>query len=257
MTISALDTIDVVRRSQDRFAGLLQTLSMEQVTGPSYDDEWSIADVASHLGSQAEIFDLFVDAGLEGTEPPNHDAFIQIWDRWNAKPPTEQVADSIAANEALVSRIEGLPEGDRDAFRVQMFDAHRDLSSVVSMRLSEHAVHTWDIAVALDPAATLSPDAVDVLVESVPSLAGRAARTVAGATPVMVATTEPTRAYRVTFEPDVRVQAADGVAAADLTLPAEAFVRLVYGRLDPAHTPASVSGNHSRLADLRKAFPGF
>jgi hypothetical protein len=95
------------------------------------------------------------------------------------------------------------------------------------------------------------------LVDSFPSLAGRAARAVAGATPVLVATTEPTRAYRVTFEPDVRVQAADGVAAADLTLPAEAFVRLVYGRLDPAHTPASVSGNHSRLADLRKAFPGF
>jgi hypothetical protein len=61
----------------------------------------------------------------------------------------------------------------------------------------------------------------------------------------------------VTFEPDLSVQVVDGVAAADLTLPAEAFLRLVYGRLDAAHTPSSVTGDTARLADLRKAFPGF
>jgi hypothetical protein len=55
----------------------------------------------------------------------------------------------------------------------------------------------------------------------------------------------------------VSVHLVDGVAAADLTLPAEAFVRLVYGRLDRAHTPSSVTGDTARLADLRKAFPGF
>ena len=74
---------------------------------------------------------------------------------------------------------------------------------------------------------------------------------------MVVATTEPARTYRVSFEPDLSVQLADGVAAADLTLPAEAFLRLVYGRLDPAHTPSSVTGDTARLADLRKAFPGF
>ena len=59
------------------------------------------------------------------------------------------------------------------------------------------------------------------------------------------------------LEPDLSVQLVDGDAAADLTLPAEAFLRLVYGRLDPAHTPSSVTGDTGRLADLRKAFPGF
>jgi hypothetical protein len=38
-------------------------------------------------------------------------------------------------------------------------------------------------------------------------------------------------------------------------LPAESFVRLVYGRLDPEHTPATVDAE--AVASLRLLFPGF
>ena len=38
-------------------------------------------------------------------------------------------------------------------------------------------------------------------------------------------------------------------------MPAEAFIRLVYGRLDPAHTPA-VDGDAALLDQLRATFPG-
>jgi len=41
-----------------------------------------------------------------------------------------------------------------------------------------------------------------------------------------------------------------------VVLPAEALLRLVYGRLDPAHTPESVVDTNA-LATLRRAFPGF
>jgi hypothetical protein len=41
-----------------------------------------------------------------------------------------------------------------------------------------------------------------------------------------------------------------------LRLPAEAVVRLVYGRLDPAHTPP-VGSQEVDLDDLRPIFPGF
>ena len=44
-------------------------------------------------------------------------------------------------------------------------------------------------------------------------------------------------------------------ADAELVLPAEAFVRLVYGRLDPGHTPP-VEGD-ADLDELRAVFPGF
>jgi hypothetical protein len=40
-----------------------------------------------------------------------------------------------------------------------------------------------------------------------------------------------------------------------LVLPAEAFARLIYGRLDPEHTPP-VTGDIDTVDDLRRAFPG-
>ena len=43
--------------------------------------------------------------------------------------------------------------------------------------------------------------------------------------------------------------------APDLELPAEAFSRLVYGRLDPDHTPA-FTGDAALLDTLRAVFPG-
>jgi hypothetical protein len=39
-------------------------------------------------------------------------------------------------------------------------------------------------------------------------------------------------------------------------LPAEALIRLVYGRLDAAHTPPSVRVENIDLDALRRAFPG-
>jgi len=41
-----------------------------------------------------------------------------------------------------------------------------------------------------------------------------------------------------------------------LRLPAEALVRLVYGRLDPAHTPA-LEARGVDVDELRRIFPGF
>jgi len=42
----------------------------------------------------------------------------------------------------------------------------------------------------------------------------------------------------------------------ELRLPAEAFVRLVYGRLGPHHTPP-VEADVIDLDELRQLFPGF
>ena len=55
--------------------------------------------------------------------------------------------------------------------------------------------------------------------------------------------------------PDELSRGVRAVAASpDVTLPAEAFARLVYGRLDAEHTPAGKHG--SALDTLRRLFPG-
>ena len=57
----------------------------------------------------------------------------------------------------------------------------------------EHAVHTWDVAVALDPAATVAPDAVGLLVDTLGQFMGRAAKPDGVERRLRVSTTDPER----------------------------------------------------------------
>jgi hypothetical protein len=41
------------------------------------------------------------------------------------------------------------------------------------MRLCEHAVHSWDIAVALDPSAPVEHNAVDMLIDALGFIGSR------------------------------------------------------------------------------------
>jgi uncharacterized protein (TIGR03083 family) len=248
--------ITALRRSHERLAELVAPLDETAVQGRSYDTEWSIADVASHLGSQAEIFGLILEAGLTGGPAPTGDDFGPIWGVWNAKQPAQQVADSLSANAAFLDRLERTSESERDGFTVNAFDTQRDLPTVLSMRYAEHAIHTWDIAVALDPAAVLAPEAVELLVDRLGPVAARSGRpSEVGSPPLRVRTAEPARELAVAVAPTVSVSEAEGFAEADIVLPAESFVRLVYGRLDTDHTPNGIQGEE-RIPLLRSAFPG-
>lgn len=246
--------IEALRSSHDRFSALVAPLDADGVRAPSYDSEWSIADVASHLGSQAEIFGLFVDAGLAGAEPPGGDAFGPIWEVWNTRSPEDQVTESVAANEAFVQRLEALPEAEQASFALSMFGSEFDLARLAAMRLGEHAVHTWDVAVALDPSAEIAADAVDLLVDTLAVTAGRAGKPLGEPRDIVIATTVPEREFVLATGPEVSLSG--GAGSADLQLPAEALVRLVFGRLDPEHTPAGVTGVEL-LPSLRTVFPGF
>ncbi|MFC1437402.1 maleylpyruvate isomerase family mycothiol-dependent enzyme [Streptacidiphilus sp. N1-10] len=252
-----LDTwISAVRSSQNRFAALLAPLDAAKVQHPSYADDWSIAQVASHLGSQSEIFDLALDAGLNGTPAPGMEQFQPLWDAWNNRSPEAQVADSVKANEALVSRIEGLSGDDRARFRVSLFGRDIDLAALLAMRLGEHALHTWDIAVVLDPSAVVSPDAVHLLIDVLPGTAARAGRAAAEPRVLAVETADPQRQFTLTTGPDVELAAVPDGGPVDLVLPAEELLRLVYGRLDQEQTSAELPG-HEVVPELLQVFPGF
>ena len=62
--------LSVLGTSHARLAAMAGPLTAEEVAGPSYDADWSIAQVLSHLGSGAEIFGLMLDAGLRGADAP-------------------------------------------------------------------------------------------------------------------------------------------------------------------------------------------
>jgi uncharacterized protein (TIGR03083 family) len=244
--------IAALRNSHDRLLNLAGPLDLNQLEEGSYDSEWTIAQVLSHLGSQAEIFGLFLDAGLTGQDPPGREEFLPIWDSWNAKDPQAQAKDALAADAATLRQFESV---DTD-LRLRAFGMELDLAGVARMRLGEHAIHTWDVAVALDPSATVAPDAVSLLIDTIGPLAARTGKPDGKKRRLHVATTDPERHFVLETGDAVSLaEGADEEGLPELRLPAEALIRLVYGRLDPAHTP--IAADSADLDELRELFPGF
>jgi uncharacterized protein (TIGR03083 family) len=250
--------VAAVRRSHDRLTRLVGSRDVPDLVQPSACSDWNVAQVLSHLGSQAEIFSMFLDAALEGTEPPGREAFPPVWDKWNVKPPAEQVTDSIAANERFVRRLEDLDEAALTGLHLELFGSQRDAAGLLRMRLSEHAIHTWDVEVVFEPAAQVASDAVDLLIDGLPEMAPRAGKAATEARRVVVTTTQPERRFLLDTG-GVFIQPA-GAAAADasLEMDAEGFLRLIYGRLSgerPPHGPVRTDG--ISIEDLEAVFPGF
>ena len=151
--------------------------------------------------------------------------------------------------------MESLDEDQRAGLHLNVFGMDLDAAGLARIRVGEHAVHTWDVAVALDPAATLAPDAVGLLIDTLGQLVARAAKPDGVQRRLRVSTTDPERDF--ILETGIRDAHARGRrrGPAELRLPAEALIRLVYGRLDPAHTPP-VHASDVDLDELRRIFPG-
>ncbi len=182
-----------------------------------------------------------------------------VWDAWNARDPLSQTRDSVTTNAAFLTRLDAVTEAERAAWSLDLFGSTRDLDDFLRMRLSEHAVHTWDIVVSFDPTATLAEDASAHVIENLGQVAGWTGRKHDEQVSVEVRTTAPERAFHLDLGPagvQIAPSSDDTDAAAVLALPAEAFIRLVYGRLDPDHTPASVDARGVDLDLLRRTFPG-
>jgi uncharacterized protein (TIGR03083 family) len=248
------DPLAALHASVERLAAVAGPLSPDQLTGPAYPSEWSIADTLSHVGSGAVIFRRLVDDALAGVDTPG-EAFPAVWDEWNAKTPEAQGADALVADRALLDLLEGLSVDDRARVHATLGPMSVDFDGLVALRLNEHALHTWDVEVALDAAATVGPEATACVVDALERFARFTGVPTGSDRTVDVVTTDPRRGVAVTLGPDA-VSLAYGEPAddPDLVLPAEAFVRLVYGRLDPDHAGGVAAG--AVVDELRQAFPG-
>lgn len=260
MTTDASTFIAALRGSHERLRDLVEPLTPEQVAGPAYPSEWSIAQVLSHLGSGAEIFVEIVGAVRAGQPVPGIEVMRPIWDVWNAKSPQEQAADAIPADRRLVELLEEVQAGPDAGLTLTFIGRDLDLAGLTSMRLTEHTLHSWDVAVSQDPKATLAPESVALLLDTVGFLVGRTAKPAPTPARIHVGTTEPAREFLLTVGETASLESwpGDGTATdAELSLPAESLLRMFAGRLDEDHRPASVSATGITLDDLRTVFPGY
>ena len=259
MAQDALELVAALRRSHDHLMAIIDRLTDDQVTGRSYCRDWTVAQVLSHLGSGAEMTTGWLDATLAGRPLPGQEASQAIWARWNAKTPQQQRDDCRTADTAAVERYESLSDEQLSSLRIPLFGREFDAAGMLRLRLGEHAIHTWDVEVIADRSALVLADAVGLLVDNLGLLAARTGKPPASPLDLRVVTEAPERRLRLTSGEAVQLGPADRDGdGGELRLPAEALVRLVYGRLDPEHTPeVQLSGTEISLDDLRLVFPGF
>jgi uncharacterized protein (TIGR03083 family) len=246
--------VEALRSSVARLRGIAASMTEAELTGRAYPSEWTIADVLSHLGSAAVITRRRLDDAVAGRPAPD-DFAPGVWDTWNGKTPRAQRDDALAADADLLARFEAVTPEQRSSFTSAMGPITLGFTEFVAMRLNEHAFHTWDIEVTRDTAATLPPQVAALVVDNLGLIAGFTAKPTGDATIIGVATTDPERGFRIELAADsATFLPTTATASADLTLPAEAFSRLVYGRLDPEQTAPD---DHGRALDvLRRVFPG-
>jgi uncharacterized protein (TIGR03083 family) len=260
MESSVRTWIAALRGSQQQLAALVGSLTPEQLHAPSYDAGRTIAQVLAHIGAQAEVAQQVLAAALSGREPFGPDGFRAIEAVWSARDPGQQAVECLVSDREHVRRLEQVSDEQLAAIRVKILDTEYDAVGLVWLRLGEHALHSWDIAASLDPAALIPPQSVVLLIDWVPQVA------VCGGKPpgvpyrVGIRTTDPEREFLLDMADTISMSVArardfEGIPA--LQMPAEALLRLVYGRLDPGHTPpVQVLSGQVELDLLRQTFPG-
>lgn len=261
MNSTMRDLIATMRTLHDRLASVVVDLAPDQLRSRSYATDWSLADVLSHLGSGAELSLLRLRAG-PGDEP-TYEETAQVWSVWDARTPEQQAVEAVAADERYVAALESLDDGAVATLHRELPGLELGAPDVVRLRISELAMHGWDVAVMLDEAAGVAVPAVPVLLDTLPVTLRFAAQPHDDVLLVRIETTEPEHAFLLELrQGETRIaEIADGQdepqVDGELTLPAEALLRLVYGRLDPRHTPPLKASDPALLDQLRDIFRGF
>jgi hypothetical protein len=263
-------TVRVLHRLHDELVDLAGQLSEAEARAQSYCDEWSVAQVYSHLGSGAEIGREELSAASAGEDPPARES---IWARWDALEPAEMVRRFAPSDARYLEVIDDLLEAGGPApeeIRVPLHGWSLDLQTFLVFRLLEIGLHQWDVQVVREPTVEVDTEAAQLLLQAYPlQFVGQAAdSSVAqriGPAVVRTEIADVARTVDIVVGTPVMVmrdgQLPETVKSGSVTtvaIPtAGTWCRSLSGRLDPAHTPAALSiRGPVDLNDLRHLFPG-
>src|SRR5260370_41349960 len=101
-----------LRRSVGRLHELRRGLDDGQLELQSFDSEWSVAQVLSHLGSGAVILRRRLEDIRAGNATPD-DFAPSVWDDWNAKTARGQADDALLADLAGLEALEDVSAAGR------------------------------------------------------------------------------------------------------------------------------------------------
>jgi uncharacterized protein (TIGR03083 family) len=256
--------IATLAASHNHLDRLTADLDHNALTAPTQLPGWTVAQVLSHLGSGAEIGGHVLRRALQGAgDTVDRDTMTSIWDRWNAMNPTQQHRSRYEYDAGHLQILDGLDTSQRRTLRVPYFVGPLTVAEYAGYRLSEHAMHAWDVAVALDPGVLVEPGAAAVLWSRLARIASRFhdadVRHAIAPIDVALLPTDDAPASTLVIRPDGVTLTPDESGTVQVRGPVESLVRLVYGRLDPDRRPHDhlhICGELS-LDTLTILFPGY
>ncbi|MEU3983388.1 maleylpyruvate isomerase family mycothiol-dependent enzyme [Streptomyces sp. NPDC026672] len=250
-------TIAALRAEHDTLVALLADLDDNKLTAPSGADEWTIAQVLSHLGSGAEIGRVpIARAAGEAVEAEPNEA---VWARWDAAAATDQASGFVESNTRWIETVEALTPEQRSSLAVDLGFLLEPvpLVTALGMRLNEVANHSWDVRAGLDPKAEVDADSAAVLLDLLAGplafVLGFLAKPAELPEPASIAVP----GAGLVIEDKASVVADLESPSATFRGSPEAFVRLVNGRLKEPYAQGVAVDGDVTLDALRRVFPGF
>jgi uncharacterized protein (TIGR03083 family) len=184
---SDADRAKIVQAEAKRLEQFLGALSPEDWQRPSACDQWHIADVVAHLTGMRVAYTIA--RGLQGDVTPpegrppmgalHEDTFREAIAQ-GAMAFRERVGDQLlptfmANNAQLAQVLAGLAPHDWETRGYHPMGPE-PVRTLIDMRITELAMHGWDIRSRLDPQATLSMDSLPALCQTIPRAVRRAFR---------------------------------------------------------------------------------
>lgn len=152
-----METMESYRHAQDGFDAVLAAVRPDQWDKPSMCAEWSVRDVAGHviwgqhqMRAWATGEDYEEPAGAPGAPHPAVLAGDDPLGTWRAAR-AESVAALTPDALARITSITGIGEVP--------------LAAIVTLLITDHVAHTWDIGYALGMDVRIAPPLVDVAFE--------------------------------------------------------------------------------------------
>jgi uncharacterized protein (TIGR03083 family) len=259
---------EAVRAEAARLAADWRARDVAAWEAPSACTGWKVRDVAAHVGDGAERAVEVARAAIDGAPVPQYGSAERR--QRHARFRELDGAELAARLEADLGRVFQMVEGaDEAALRdtiVPLAGGAHTLAQFAEQRLNEVALHAWDVRAPSDPAAALPADAAALLLDftvwRVPRLASPAeARGYAavygfelegpGGGPIALA---------VRADGATATRAAPSGTDITLTMPVEAWIRLLWGRLDLTAALAAgtvrARGAREPILALVPLFPG-
>ncbi|MHB8619101.1 MAG: maleylpyruvate isomerase N-terminal domain-containing protein, partial [Chloroflexota bacterium] len=147
---STFERVRGVERSElDRLETYLESLDADGWLEQSYDTEWRVYQVVSHLASQSLIYLGFLANWFEGSPPMTQEQMKAVWDKFNALGPSDMLPEFRQAKSTYLARVEALPP-EAGLKEVNSPFGKVAAATMLAVRLHEVALHSWDVYVARD-----------------------------------------------------------------------------------------------------------